>query len=377
MFFPLRKVALALLLSIASAMIGLTPALAQVLPDLSALDTETRECIELACIKARVKGPAAFGGCLREHINALRDSPGIPDISDLDTEIRDLIELACVVTKIKGPVAYGRCLNEQLESIGLKASGHRSSVPPSTLPLAPPSPPYTTQSPTVSEEEFNFDTLTRGLNLPKPSTERGYAWSGVKKPAKPQKLCTATLTPDAVFKSAERSVYVLISAPSEDSLHTQSHIKQGSAVAVSGRVALTNCHVLEGNDFHLLIRDEHIYRATITYGHKESDRCAVTIQSDSLIPVSGVRAFSSLAVGERVYCIGSPNALENTLGEGLVSGLRQRSGIDLVQTSAPISPGSSGGGLFDAAGNLIGVTTFLMRDSQNLNFAIAADAFWK
>jgi serine protease Do len=42
-----------------------------------------------------------------------------------------------------------------------------------------------------------------------------------------------------------------------------------------------------------------------------------------------------------------------------------------------MSPGSSGGGLFDNAGNLIGITTFLLRGSQNLNFAIAADTFWK
>ena len=69
--------------------------------------------------------------------------------------------------------------------------------------------------------------------------------------------------------------------------------------------------------------------------------------------------------------------LENTLGEGIVSGLRKRRDVDLVQTTAPISPGSSGGGLFDASGNLIGITTFLLRDGQNLNFAIAADTFWK
>jgi S1-C subfamily serine protease len=42
-----------------------------------------------------------------------------------------------------------------------------------------------------------------------------------------------------------------------------------------------------------------------------------------------------------------------------------------------MSPGSSGGGLFDAAGSVIGITTFHIRDGQNMNFAIAADTFWK
>ena len=62
------------------------------------------------------------------------------------------------------------------------------------------------------------------------------------------------------------------------------------------------------------------------------------------------------------------------MADGIVSGLRALNGRNLVQTSAPISPGSLGGGLFDARGNLVGITTFLLRDAQNLNFAIFADA---
>jgi S1-C subfamily serine protease len=48
-----------------------------------------------------------------------------------------------------------------------------------------------------------------------------------------------------------------------------------------------------------------------------------------------------------------------------------------IQITAPVSEGSSGGGLFDERGNLIGVTTFTVCDSQNLNFAIAASEFWR
>jgi S1-C subfamily serine protease len=193
----------------------------------------------------------------------------------------------------------------------------------------------------------------------------------------PSKLRTGSSSPDAVFSSVEKSVYVLISAPSEHSLRTKSNVSQGSAVAVTPRIALTNCHVLEGNKLHFLVKNEVVFAVTIAYGHKDSDRCAVAVESGSLTPIAGVRPYSALTVGERVYTIGSPSGLENTLGEGIVSGLRRGAGIDLVQMSAPISPGSSGGGLFDAAGNLIGITTFLLRDSQNLNFAIAADTFWK
>jgi S1-C subfamily serine protease len=51
--------------------------------------------------------------------------------------------------------------------------------------------------------------------------------------------------------------------------------------------------------------------------------------------------------------------------------------VQYVQITAPRSRGSSGGGLFDDRGNLIGVTMFTIQDSQNLNFAIAASQFWQ
>jgi S1-C subfamily serine protease len=78
-----------------------------------------------------------------------------------------------------------------------------------------------------------------------------------------------------------------------------------------------------------------------------------------------------------VYTVGAPRNLDNTLGHGLISGLRTAQGHHFVQTTAQISPGSSGGGLFDNAGNLIGITTFQVRQSDGLNFAIAAEDFTK
>jgi S1-C subfamily serine protease len=48
---------------------------------------------------------------------------------------------------------------------------------------------------------------------------------------------------------------------------------------------------------------------------------------------------ASLKVGEKVYSIGAPSGLEKTLGEGLISGLREIKGVRIVQTTAPISPG--------------------------------------
>jgi S1-C subfamily serine protease len=192
----------------------------------------------------------------------------------------------------------------------------------------------------------------------------------------PSQTRSGATPPDALFSVLEKSVYVLLSGPSVQSLKAGAG-KQGSAVAVSSSIALTNCHVLQGNRVHLLVKNRTLFAATLLYGDERSDRCAVEVKSGSLSPIQGIRRHATLVVGERVYTVGSPSGLENTLSEGILSGLRKRNGLDLVQISAPISPGSSGGGLFDGAGNLIGITTFLLRDTQNLNFAIAADAYWR
>ena len=91
------------------------------------------------------------------------------------------------------------------------------------------------------------------------------------------------------------------------------------------------------------------------------------------LPAVTTRSIEKLEIGERAYAIGAPRGLERTLSEGLVSGVIKEGGYSIVQTTAAISPGSSGGGLFDEKGSLIGVTTLYLRDSQSLNFAISTN----
>lgn len=88
-----------------------------------------------------------------------------------------------------------------------------------------------------------------------------------------------------------------------------------------------------------------------------------------------MRGIGSLEVGEPVVAIGSPSGLTNTISEGIVSGVREEGGRQLVQTTAPISPGSSGGGLFDLGGRLIAITTFVLEGQGQLNFAAPAEDY--
>lgn len=173
------------------------------------------------------------------------------------------------------------------------------------------------------------------------------------------------LRPRDVFERVSGAIYIV---------RTQE--AQGSAVAISERELLTNCHVLGNRTAALLERDGQRSPATLISANPKNDRCI--LQSERpLRHWVRARPYVDIKVGEPAFTIGAPKGLELTIAEGIVSSKRVMDGERLVQTSAPISHGSSGGGLFDAYGNLIGITTWMRRDAQNLNFAIAAEEFAK
>jgi S1-C subfamily serine protease len=107
----------------------------------------------------------------------------------------------------------------------------------------------------------------------------------------------------------------------------------------------------------------------------------LSVADPVLEPISGVRTWDSLEVGEPLYALGSPAGLELTLSSGILSGVREQGNLKFVQTTTPISPGSSGGGLFDARGNLVGVTTLAVvgreKLNQALNLAIPAELYFQ
>jgi S1-C subfamily serine protease len=176
-----------------------------------------------------------------------------------------------------------------------------------------------------------------------------------------------SLTPSELFKRLSPSVYTVAALGS-----------QGSAVAVSGRELVTTCHVVSRGRTVTLVNATTTLKADVVGADPATDRCFLRVQDGDLVPVPGLRDYSTLTVGEAVYTIGSPKGLANTLGAGLLSGLRTGDDeTEYIQITAPLSAGSSGGGLFDDRGNLIGVTSFTIRDAQNLNFAIAASQFWR
>jgi len=105
-----------------------------------------------------------------------------------------------------------------------------------------------------------------------------------------------------------------------------------------------------------------------------------TIRDMALLKIKEAGSFSPVVlgdsdqvqIGERVVVIGNPlGVLENTVSDGLVSAVRDSNGTKMLQISAPISHGSSGGAMFNARGEVVGITTSGADEGQNLNFAVA------
>jgi len=179
-----------------------------------------------------------------------------------------------------------------------------------------------------------------------------------------------------LYKRTASSIYLITAAKDDAALKRGKAVYEGSTVAITPTLALTNCHIVKGRKTLVLSQHGQIDIGTVVASDPKTDRCVIEAQTMKLNPISGVRPYDDIKVGERVFTIGNPSGLESTLGEGIVSGLRTRENVRYVQTSAPISPGSSGGGLFDDRGNLLGITSFTIEDAENLNFAIAAEDYW-
>jgi hypothetical protein len=148
---------------------------------------------------------------------------------------------------------------------------------------------------------------------------------------------------------------------------------QASGVVIApGGIVATNAHVVSGACNLYIKKSSGSLIAVTGIVQIDPDKDIAILRFDSKdLPVAILGDSHALRVGDRVVAIGSPLGLEQTVSEGIVSGLRttenQRA---MIQTTAPISPGSSGGGLFNDKGALIGLTTFTLQDSQNLNFAV-------
>lgn len=78
----------------------------------------------------------------------------------------------------------------------------------------------------------------------------------------------------------------------------------------------------------------------------------------------------NLPLGEKLFTIGNPSGLQHTVTSGIFSGYRKSKNIKYIQTDAPINPGNSGGPLIDSSGQVMGINTMILAETQGIGFAI-------
>lgn len=173
----------------------------------------------------------------------------------------------------------------------------------------------------------------------------------------------ANSTSEIVKKTADSVVAISTESVVTGSF-AQQYVQQGagSGVIISqDGYILTNNHVINGaNSVKVRLRDGTEYDATIIGSDSDNDIALLKVSATGLSPATFGDS-NSLAVGDYVVAIGNPlGELGGTVTDGIISALARKVTIEdtqmtLLQTNAQVNPGNSGGGLFNANGELVGI----------------------
>jgi len=174
------------------------------------------------------------------------------------------------------------------------------------------------------------------------------------------------LTASQVYEQVKDSVVVVKAFD-----QTGKPVGLGSGVRLPSGDVITNYHVVKAGVRYTVGRGKQAAPATLKAGDPDKDLCLLTAPGLVAEPARLGKA-ARLKVGDPVYAVGAPQGLELSLSEGIVSQLRGGP-PPLIQTTVAISKGSSGGGLFNSEGELVGITTFYLKDGQSLNFALPVE----
>lgn len=157
-------------------------------------------------------------------------------------------------------------------------------------------------------------------------------------------------------------------------IETNRGLGSGFIVRPNGML-VTNQHVVAGaSQISVTFSSGEKYQKALVLAEDEDRDLAILRIEGSDLPALPIASTADLGIGAEVLLIGAPEGLSHTVSTGVVSAIRLlRNGMKVIQTTAPASPGSSGGPLLTREGHVIGVLTFQFREGQNLNFAVPSN----
>jgi len=182
-----------------------------------------------------------------------------------------------------------------------------------------------------------------------------------------QKAANKKLTPRETAEQTLPSTVLLVMRNSNTE-----EAKSGSGFFIAEDVVVTNFHVIkettEGDA--KVYGQEKIYEVLGVVGIDEKNDLA-------LLKIKGIKGKAlklntddSIAIGDEVFAVGNPKGLEGTFSQGIVSSIRKTEKSNLMQITASISAGSSGGAILNNKGEVVGVAVGAIESGQSLNFAI-------
>jgi S1-C subfamily serine protease len=168
-----------------------------------------------------------------------------------------------------------------------------------------------------------------------------------------------------IYADCAKSVFVLYAQSP-----TGEFVAQGSGFWVTGRKIITNEHVAHAGKIYVDVGSARV-PAMIQSVDAYNDLAILTVDLE-ITAKPLVLASTVPSPGDSVFAIGNPEGLERSISQGVVSATREIDHRELLQLTASISHGSSGGPIVDAKGEVVGVAVGYFPSGQSLNFAVPA-----
>jgi S1-C subfamily serine protease len=195
--------------------------------------------------------------------------------------------------------------------------------------------------------------------------------------------CTESI-PDVFDRVSPAVVFIATTTINPyNALERVSHAVGSGILIDSSGLILTNSHVVYGRQVITVTLDDGTNLPAQLVGADPIFDLAlvrITPPSSGRLPAATLGDSDRLRVGEEVFAVGNPLGLDQTLTRGIVSAMNRilpdtlfSLQEPLIQTDTPINPGNSGGPLLDRCGEVIGITTAVILEAQNIGFAIPSN----
>lgn len=242
--------------------------------------------------------------------------------------------------------------------------------------------PHTQNSATTVVNRDNNDYITVKIpprNRKKSSPNINPTVNRVKTERPPIKVTTSTNNVSKTNPKRQEMDYEQLAMLAKSIVMISVHNQKGEKVAVGSGIMigasgyiLTNMHVACGGTLYTvrIEDDDKVYSTTDIIKYNTTFDLAIIRIDRRLTPLPIYKDSKELVRGQKVVAIGSPLGLFNTVSDGIISGFRNIDNVEMIQFTAPISHGSSGGAVINVYGEVIGISTSGIDSGQNINLAV-------